>query len=275
MKKFRSSVCALAAVCVSALVTPSASAETALNSSAAAPKSGLYAVIVLFAVLAVCFGAMAFVVKQGKTGHANVPWAVLAILLSGVALIVATVGYNFGTVYTKPDGDPKDTVVDFFNSIKTGDYPTAYGCLSDYSGLGLENTPQDDIGKAVYEALKLSYDYTIMGGATVNKLTAFVPVRVKYLDLDELGSHVSELVNQNLEKIVESTPRNQVYDANDNYLPEITEKAYTQAVERLISKPETYYTAEQINVELEYENGQWYIVTSQQLLNAIAGGTLL
>lgn len=274
MKLFKFSACAGASVLASVCFAPAACAQTYVGGTAETPKSGLSAAIIMFVVLVVCFAAMAFVVRQGRSGHANVPWAVLAILLAGIAMIVATVGYNVGTVYTKPDGDPKDTVVDFFNSVKTGDYPTAYGCVSDYTGLGLENSPEDEIGQAVYEALKESYDYTVMGGATVNKLSAFVPVRVKYLDIGEMGKAVPELVNKNIEKIVEESPRNQVYDSNDKYLPEVTDKAYAQAMKKLLDRPETYYTTEQINVELEYENGQWYIVTNSQLLNAISGGTM-
>lgn len=273
MKLSKFSLCIGAAVCAALCFAPAAFAQSYVN-IAEAPENSISAAIVLLVVLVVCFAAMAFVVRQGKTGHANVPWAILAILLAGVALITATVGYNVGTVYTKPDGDPKDTVIDFFNAVKTGSYTTAYDCLSDYTGLGLENPPEDETGAAVFEALRYSYDYTIMGGTTVNKLKAFVPVRVKYLDIGEMGRAIPELVNMNLEKIVQSTPRNQVYDSENNYLPEVTDKAYLQAMEKLLARPETYYVTEQINVELEYENGQWYIVSAPELLNAISGGTL-
>ncbi|MDO4982420.1 MAG: hypothetical protein Q4E35_02565 [Eubacteriales bacterium] len=273
MKNFKFSVCAAGTVCASLCFAPSAFAQTFVD-TAPVKENGLSIAIIMLAVLVVCFTAMAFIVRQGKTGHANVPWAILAILLAGIALIIAALGYNVGTVYTKPVGDPKDTVVDFFNAVKTGSYTTAYDCLSDYAGLGLENAPEDEIGEAVYEALKESYDYTIMGSATVSKLTAFIPVRVKYLDIGELSRDIPELVNSNIEKIVEETPRNQIYDADDRYLPEVTDRAYSQAVEKLLDRPEIYYATEQINVELEYENGQWYIVSDPALLNAISGGTL-
>ena len=234
---------------------------------------GTVTAILFFAVLVLMFVSMAFVVRQGKTGHANVPWAVLAILLSGLALIICVVGYSFGTLYTRPDGDPKETVEKFYSSLEYGDYQTAYSCLSDYTGLGLENEPDDENGKRVYQALKDSYSHTVMGEATVNKLSAFVPVRFRYLRVKDTELSVQEEVNKEIERVVQETPRYMVFDANGKYLPEITEKVYSDSLNEVMRNVSDFYATEQFNIELEYKNGQWYIVTSPEMLNAIIGGT--
>lgn len=235
--------------------------------------SGTMTAILVFAVLVLVFVSMAFVVKQGKSGRANVPWAILAVLLSGLALMTCVVGYSFGTLYTRPDGDPKETVEQFYSSLERGDYPAAYSCLSDYTGLGLENEPTDENGRLVYQALKDSYSHTVMGEATVNKLSAFVPVRFRYLNVKSTELHIEEEVNKIIEKFVEDNPRNKVYDANDKYLPEVTDRAYSEAVAAVMKNVSDYYTTEQFHVELIYENGQWTIITSPDMLNAIIGGT--
>lgn len=275
MKRLKLSLSVICAAIFALVCCPTAFAAQTLLEAVDDVKSGSGTVtaVLFFAVLVLVFVSMAFVVKQGKSGHANVPWAILAILLSGLALMVCVVGYSFGTLYTKPDGDPKETVERFYSSLESGDYQTAYSCLSDYTGLGLENEPADENGKLVYQALRDSYSHNVMGGATVNKLSAFVPVRFRYLRVRDTETGIEEEVNKIIEKVVEENPHNKVYDANDKYLPEVTEKAYSDALKTVMRKVSNFYTTEQFNIELEYKDGQWYIVTSPEMLNAIIGGT--
>ncbi len=274
MKRLKVPVSVLCAAVSALAVCPSAFAVQSLPEKPGIESgSGTMTAILFFAVLVLVFVSMAFVVKQGKTGHANVPWAILAILLSGLALMTCVVGYSFGTLYTRPDGDPKETVEKFYSSLERGDYAAAYSCLSDYTGLGLENEPNDENGKLVYQKLRESYSHTVMGEATVNKLSAFVPVRFRYLRIRDTERSIEGEVNTLLEKVVKENPRNMVYDADNKYLPEVTEKVYSDALAGVMKNVSNFYTTEQFNIELVYKNGQWYIVTSPEMLNAIIGGT--
>lgn len=275
MKRLKTSVSLLCAAVFALAAGPSAFAAPSLSETLDMVPSGAgtMTAILFFAVLVLVFVSMAFVVKQGKSGHANVPWAILAILLSGLALMTCVVGYSFGTLYTKPDGDPKDTVEKFYSSLERGDYPAAYSCLSDYTGLGLENEPADENGKLVYQKLRESYSHTVMGGATINKLSAFVPVRFRYLKVKNMERSIQSEVKSLLERFVKENPRNLVYDSGNKYLPEVTEKVYSDAVARVLRNISDFCTTEQFNVELEYRDGQWFIVTSPEMLNAIIGGT--
>lgn len=275
MKRLKVCVSLLCAAALASALGPSAFAAQILSemSDMVPSGGGTMTAILFFAVLVLVFVSMAFVVRQGKSGHANVPWAILAILLSGLALMTCVVGCSFGTLYTKPDGDPKETVEKFFSSLESGDYPAAYSCLGDYTGLGLENEPADENERLVYQKLRESYSHTVMGGATVNKLSAFVPVRFRYLKVNNMERSLQSEVNSLLEKFVKENPRNMVYDSADNYLPEVTEKIYSEAVTRVLKNISDFCTTEQFNVELEYRNGEWFILTSPEMLNAIIGGT--
>ncbi len=274
MKRLKVSLSVICAVILALSVSvPAFAAETAEDASNVVQAGGTMTAILFFAVLVLVFASMAFVVKQGRSGRANVPWAVLAIILAGLALMICVVGYSFGTLYTKPDGDPKDTVETFFTALEQGDYQAAYPCLSDYTSLGLENEPADENGKIIYQALRDSYSHTVMGDATISKLSAFVPVRFRYLNIKDTESSVEGKVTGILEDYVENNPHNKVYDANDKYLPEVTDAVYSQALNEVMAKISNFYTTEQFNIELEYKNGEWYIITSPELLNAIIGGT--
>lgn len=235
-----------------------------------APNTG--AIIIVFAVVALMFAAMALAVRMGRSGKLNVPWAVLAAVFSTLAMLVCVLGTSVGSLYSEVEGDPAETVKSFYDAIIARDYQSAYACLSDYTGLGLEAEPESANAALIYGALKESYEYALTGEAKVDKLSATQSVRFKYLDLESLESSVEDGVQRNLEKIVESRPASEVYDENNKYLPSVSDEAYSAALSSVISHASSYYTSAVIDIELTYADGRWLIVTNQDMLNALMGG---
>lgn len=209
----------------------------------------------------------------GKRNRANFLWTFIAMLFTSAALITAVIGSSVGTVYTKIEGDPIDTVTEFFDSVKSGNYVITYACLKDYNGLGLERQPSDENGVQVYNAMKAAFDYSVTAPAQISKLHALVPVSVKYLKIQDAQQGIEEKINKNLEKIVAESRHDQVYDANEKYLPQVTERAYSDALATVLNNAEQFCVTEQLNIELEYTDGQWFIISNPQLLNTLVGGT--
>ena len=230
--------------------------------------------ILAVAVLVLMFCAMIYFVKQGKSGRINVAWAVLGTVISGFAMLLCIVGSTSGTVYTKADGDPAETVQLFYDSIKKQDYVAAYSCLSDYSTLGLEKLPQTENAKLAYEALRQSYDYSIMGKPQIDRLEATVRVRFQYLDMTSFEDSVASRTNDNLAAFVKENPISAVYDENDQYLPEVTEKAYADALKFILNKADTYYSSTELSIKLEYVDGKWLIITDDAMLRPLMGGAM-
>lgn len=234
-------------------------------------NSGL---ILAVLVLVLMFAAMIYFVRKGKSGRINVAWAVLSVVLGSMALLLCIVGISAGTVYTKAEGDPADTVKLFYDSVKSGDYVAAYSCLADYSSLGLESQPETEKAKLVYKCLQESYDYSVMGTAETDRLQSKVRVRFRYLDLPSFEESVASRTNDNLTAFVKNNPISAVYDENDQYLPEVTEKAYADALSFILDKADTYYTTVELKISLEYSNGKWLMVTDEAMLNALMGGAM-
>lgn len=273
MKLLRKTISAALCAFALLLLTPSAhAAQTLYEEAAVEAKPNTAAIIAVFVIIVLMFAAMAVAVRLGRSGKLNVPWAVLAAILSALALLVCILGSSVGALYSAVDGNPTDTVTRFFDAVIARDYPTAYSCLNDYTGLGLETEPTSENAALVYSALKDSYEYALSGEAKVDKLSAVQSVRFKYLDLESLEASVEDAVMRNLEKIVESRPASEVYDEEKKYLPSVTEEAYSAAIASVISHASSYYTSTVIDIELTYSNGQWLIVTNQAMLNALMGG---
>lgn len=251
-----------------------ATGRTYLDQTLKEVKGSSMGLVLAAVVLVLMFAAMIFFVSRGKSGRINVGWAVLSVVLGSTAMLLCIVGMAAGTVYTKPDGDPAETVSLFYESIKKQDYVAAYSCLSDYSSLGLEKSPESENARRTYKALQESYDYTVMGLPQTDRLESTVRVRFRYLDIPSFDDSVASRTNENLAAFVKDNPISAVYDENDRYLPEVTEKAYADALGFVLEKADTYYTTVELNIKLEYSGGKWLIVTDEAMLRSLMGGAM-
>lgn len=276
MKRMKKIITGAAGLGLLAAVGPQAEAagRTYIDNTALTGFGVNISLILAVAVLVLMFCAMIYFVKQGKSGRINVFWAVLGTVISGFAMLLCIVGSTSGTVYTKADGDPAETVQLFYDSIKKQDYVAVYSCLSDYSTLGLEKLPQTENAKLAYEALRQSYDYSIMGKPQIDRLEATVRVRFQYLDMTSFEDSVASRTNDNLAAFVKENPISAVYDENDQYLPEVTEKAYADALEFILNKADTYYSSTELSIKLEYVDGKWLIITNDAMLRPLMGGAM-
>ena len=112
------------------------------------------AVILALAVAVLMFAALALCVKLGRSGHINVPWAVLAVVFTGFGLLLSIIGYNAGALYSKPQGDPSETVTRFLRRAHCGGLPHGLLLPGDYTGLGLETAPSSENAALIYDALR-------------------------------------------------------------------------------------------------------------------------
>ena len=206
---------------------------------------------------------------QGKT---NKFWLLITFLLLAAALILCVFAATRGSIYIKPSGNPQYTVTNFFDALVAGDYPKAYACLNDYKTLGLENEPATEEARLIYDALKSSYEYELIGDCAENKMEAVQKVKLRYLDVRQVEAEVASRIDSTLEELVAQRPNSQIYDANGNYLPGLTDEVYRIALERVLETPEAYRGKSEFEVTIQYVEGQWLMKTNPSLLSAIVGG---
>lgn len=227
--------------------------------------SGGIAVLMFLAAIAL--------VAYRRHNKINMFWALMAILLSGGTMLMSVVGSSVGTIYAKPSGDPRNSVTEFFDALVTGDYDTAYSLMDDYSDLGLASEPKTEAGMLIYDALKQSYHYELIGDCQVEMIQASQRVSLRYLDVAAVSAQLDELTAKKLKILVQTMDHDQVYDEEDNYLPEITQQAYIQALEQALKDARSCYTTVEFEVSLKYSGGKWLIHTAPELLTALSGGT--
>ena len=197
---------------------------------------------------------------------------VVTVVCFGAAMLVCVLGPKLGTVITAPAGDPQKTVTAFFDAVMAGDYEEAYKHLDYYSSLGLENEPADEASKLIYDQLRGTYSYRLHGDCLEEGLTAKQQVLMEHLDVVRLQSKLGDKTHDVLEEMVRTAPASTIYNADDTFKPEVTQKAYTQAVGELLEKPEYYRTTSGMELTLVYTNDGWKIQADEDLLRALCGG---
>ena len=252
--------------------TPVPLTTQAPDSAPADTGTGFSSVVTVALVVIAVIAALAAAVACRRKRGINLFWAILAIVLAGGAMLLCIVGVSAGTIIAKPQGDPQETVTVFMDALTGGDYATAYSQLSGYSSLGLENQPADQVGSLVYDALRESFSYELDGECVVDKLDATQQLQFTYLDLSGMAGDVETETMSVLTKIVQTRSRSQIYDSDNNYLPEVAQEAYSTAVKNVLEHAEDYYTTTGIQLQISYTGGSWRIVPSQSLLKAITGG---
>lgn len=226
--------------------------------------SGAVAVLTLVTLLSVMIAAI-----RRKT---KLLPAAAAVVLFGAAMVVCIMGPKLGTVVAAPAGNPQDTVTEFFDALMVGDYEKAYTYLDYYSSLGLENEPADEASRLVYDQLRSSYAYRFYGDCVVDGLTAKQQVLLEHLDVVRMQQKLGDKTHDVLEDMVQAGPVSAIYDENDLFKPEATQKAYATAVAELLEKPEYYRTTSGLELDLVYTSDGWRIQADEALLRALCGG---
>ena len=144
--------------------------------------------------------------------------------------------------------------------------------MCDEPSFGLEIGPSTRSGKRGDAALHAGYGDELTGSVRTDKLGAAQDVSFTYLSLPALEAAVAEETQVQLKHLVQQLPSSEVYDDNNNYLPEITERAYLQALEKILENAADYYTTEEISLALNYTDGRWQLIMNTSLLKALNGG---
>ena len=200
--------------------------------------------------------------------------ALLAALLVSAAAAACILGQTKGLLYTRTEGDPRETVEYFFDRITNSDWEQAFSCLSDYSSLGLENIPADPAEETLCKALHASYAYSLYGDCAVSGLKAIQQVRFTYLDLSSLSADLQAETLSTVQKLVEELPAAQIYDGQGGYREDFISHAYLAAVRTVLTDPGPYLHTVTLPLELHYTENGWKLSTSPALLTALSGGSV-
>ena len=215
------------------------------------------------------------------------------------ALLLPCIFYpSVELLYAHPSGDPRMQVELFLSAVSDGRISDGYDVLYGRAlyGAGVAGgAPNGAAGADAYAASEISYEnsavnpyydemaekyYRILtdsfscelaGEMVVCDLDASVPVKISYADLSAVTSRAGEILDSELEALVQSNPRRDVYNDDDTYRDWVIDEAYRSASEKAFSESPEMITRELV-ISLKYYDGMWNIQPSDELLSILGGG---
>lgn len=205
-------------------------------------------------------------------------FAVLFGLL-GIGLMIFAVGLSLNSVDAEPvlveaPAAARDHAEAMLDAVCAGDYVTAGNMLQGQPSLGVDRPAADDVGVLIWEAFMDSTSYEFIGDCYATDSGVAWDVRFTGLDMESvtgsLRGYSQSLLEQRVEEAIDMSL---VYDENNEYREDVVMEVLVDAAKMALENDAQYYTTE-FTMNLVYQQGQWWIVPEDALLEAISGGIL-
>ena len=200
--------------------------------------------------------------------------AIFAVL--AVALIAATAaGYMYfhqtPPMIQVPQEDAEVRAELLMESLCQGDYAAAGESLYGSPELQWDPEAASELGALLWEAYSGSMTYEFSGPCYATGDGLFRDVTVTVLDIPALCQKVGERFQALMEPyLVEVEYGSEAFDENGVLRQEFSEGKLRKAVEQVLLLRNSY-ASHQITLELVYQNGQWWVMPKQNLIDIVAG----
>ena len=228
-------------------------------------------IVALAAIVVMVLAAIVWFAIRHREGGLNLPYGLLAILLAASAMILCFPGLDGRSYISVPDENAQNTVVQFFDALKAGDYEIAESFLSSGLQLGLPGPESAGMHSEALRALEESWDYRMLGDCREDKARAWQELQLQVLNFSRMETDLQRETRSQLLSLARDQSREAVYDESGNYRPEVAAEAYDRAMMSLLGQPQGYYSSVGLRVELMLTKDGWKIVPTKELFSALCG----
>lgn len=212
--------------------------------------------------------------KKRKTGIISGFFGLLGISFAILGIFLALTNTNAEPVLVEQPQAAMDRVQTMLDALCEGDHGTVSGCLYGTPDLGLDRAPQDAVGQLFWQALTASYTYELQEEFHATDSGVSVNATIHALDLDSVTVNLRQRAQALLEeRIAQAKDPSEIYDSNNEYREDFVLGAlYDAALAALEEDAAT--VSWDVTLNLIYQDGQWWIMPDEALLQAISGGVL-
>lgn len=180
-----------------------------------------------------------------------------SIALALIVILICSMRSQLVPISCSSLPDPKVTVDEYFDALTQGDYARCDKYISNYSSIGMDGTPQTEVGVTLRELLIESYEYRMIGECRISGKTAVQTVSVTYLDL----SLFSQALNTTANEIANEMNFNGI----DIFDEETAFGIMLTAIETYRDSIGEFCTTEEVDINLEFSDSQWKIIYDDSL----------
>lgn len=206
---------------------------------------------------------------------------IASVLLAAVGLSAAAAAVYLCTQFvdakpmllTPPDV-ARSKVIMLMNAVSEGDYEEASQSIYGTPSLGVDREAADEVGVMIWEAFQGSITYELQGDCYTTEQGLAQNVVISCMDVTSVTENLKERSQALLEqRVTEAVDVSEIYDENNEYREEFVMAVLRDAVEDALEEDARTMTME-LTVNLSYQDGKWWVVADEALLDAISGGIL-
>ena len=188
----------------------------------------------------------------------------MVILLGSTIFCLTSLNSN-ATMVTTPAA-AQACSEDLMAAVEAGDFTAASAYLYGQVDLGASREPGDDLGKLIWDAFEDSMTYEFIGDCYATTTGVARDLWITTLDLASVNLNLSQRVVELAEASEES-----IYDQDGNIQQDLLNQLLLEALAEAIDQDSSSVTRK-VQLNLVYQNGQWWVVPDAALLQAISGG---
>lgn len=199
--------------------------------------------------------------------------------LLGVILAVCTIFLSLTSLEAEPKLVRKAPTAAasaeaMLDALCRGDYETAGKWMYGSPSLGTGADSESETGRLLWEAFVKSLRYELVDDSYITQSGISQNVRIRALDLSAVTANLKDRSQTLLtQRVAEAEDVTQIYDESNNYKESFVMEVLRDATQEAIAQ-DAAYTTQEVTLDLVYENGQWWVVPSQNLMNVISGGII-
>lgn len=173
-----------------------------------------------------------------------------------------------------PADAAQSQVAVLMDAVSEGDYEKASQAIYGTPSLGVDRQAADEVGVLIWEAFQDSISYELLGDCYTTDQGLAQNVSISCMDVTSVTVNLKERSQILLEqRVAEATDTSEIYDENNDYREDFVMAVLRDAVEDALAEDARDMTVE-LTVNLSYQDGQWWVVADEALLDAISGGIL-
>lgn len=206
-------------------------------------------------------------------------WITAVCLALGLGMAAFTVWLSLSSRQAEPklvrtSLDAGQCMQSMLDALCAGDYETAgaqiYGCPALHSGADTES----ESGRLIWEALINSLDYQWEGEPYASLSGISRDIHMTGLVIDSVTAPLKEASMELLtQRVQEAENVDEIYNADGSYQEDFVMEVLKDAVEQTIQEYSVLDTRD-ITLTAVYEQGRWWVLPNQALLELISGGII-
>lgn len=206
---------------------------------------------------------------------------ILAVILALVGICAATAAVYLSMNYlnakpmllTPPDV-ARSKVIMLMNAVSDGNYEEASQAIYGTPSLGAEREAATEVGVLIWEAFQDSFSYELVGECYTTEQGLAQNVVVTCLDMTSVTEQLRGRSQPMLEqRVAEAQNMADIYDENNEYREDFVMDVLYDAASDALEENTREMTME-LTINLSYQNGKWWVIADEALLDAISGGIL-